>query len=86
MLKVTKAINEKKIYEIQEVGDPQSPKMEGPSSFRRTATIIFENGKFHTCKYELSSDSFYNLEDWEFLAIVSKEIVKLAKMSGEKKC
>lgn len=43
-------------------------------TIRRSATIIVEDGVFKCCRFKLSSDNSYTLEDWMFLLEVAKWI------------
>jgi len=43
--------------------------------YGREAKIIFIEGKFNRCEYNLTGT--YNLEDWKFLGEVAQEIQRL---------
>lgn len=49
---------------------------EGKIKNVRTAEIIFREGLFHRCKFDLQYE-IYCIEDWEFLGIVSDKIASL---------
>lgn len=44
---------------------------------KRTATIVFVDGKFNECKFYGTAHA-YSLDDWKFLGMVAAEIVRLS--------
>ncbi len=51
----------------------------------RTADILFINGKFESCKYEVEGSKTYLLTDWQFLKIVADRILEIDKENKEAK-